>query len=53
VEKETARAANLTRQLLMFSRRQAARIETLDLNAMKGAGTLLATCVAGDYTRLG
>lgn len=53
MEKETARAANLTRQLLMFSRRQAARIETLDLNAMKGAGTLLATCVAGDLHEIG
>jgi PAS domain S-box-containing protein len=32
VEKETVRAANLTRQLLVFSRRQVAKIEPLDLN---------------------
>jgi PAS domain S-box-containing protein len=32
VEKETVRAANLTRQLLVFSRRQVAKAEPLDLN---------------------
>ena len=34
VEKETVRAANLTRQLLLFSRRQVARIQPLDMNVM-------------------
>lgn len=34
VETEAMRAANLTRQLLLFSRRQAARFELLDLNAL-------------------
>src|SRR5580698_1413169 len=32
IERATARAINLTRQLLLFSRQQAARIEALDLN---------------------
>jgi CheY-like chemotaxis protein len=36
VEKETVRASNLTRQLLLFSRRQAARIEPVDINALIG-----------------
>ncbi|HZR21016.1 MAG TPA: PAS domain S-box protein [Verrucomicrobiae bacterium] len=37
VESEAMRAANLTRQLLLFSRRQVARFEPLDCNAvMKG-----------------
>jgi signal transduction histidine kinase len=34
VEGETMRAANLTRQLLLFSRRELARFEPLDLNAL-------------------
>ena len=34
MEAETLRAANLTRQLLLFSRRQAAKVETLDLNKL-------------------
>jgi CheY-like chemotaxis protein len=34
VESETMRAANLTRQLLLFSRRQVARFEPLDMNAL-------------------
>jgi PAS domain S-box-containing protein len=34
VENEIVHAANLTRQLLLFSRRQVARFEPLDLNAL-------------------
>jgi PAS domain S-box-containing protein len=34
IERATARATNLTRQLLLFSRQQAARIESLDLNLL-------------------
>ena len=34
VESETMRAANLTRQLLSFSRRQIARVQPLDLRAL-------------------
>jgi PAS domain S-box-containing protein len=34
VEGETMRAANLTRQLLLFSRRQVARFEPLDMNLL-------------------
>lgn len=34
VEKEAVRAANLTRQLLMFSRQQAARPDSIELNAL-------------------
>jgi two-component system NtrC family sensor kinase len=34
VEKETVRAANLTRQLLLFSRKHVARIQSLDMNVM-------------------
>jgi PAS domain S-box-containing protein len=34
VERETLRAAKLTRQLLLFSQRQAARIEPLDMNVL-------------------
>jgi two-component system, cell cycle sensor histidine kinase and response regulator CckA len=34
IEKATARAINLTRQLLLFSRQQAARIEALDLKVL-------------------
>jgi len=34
VENETMRAANLTRQLLLFSRQQAARIGPLEMNAL-------------------
>ena len=37
VEDETMRAANLTRQLLLFSRRQVAKVETLDLNGLISA----------------
>lgn len=36
VEGEAIRAANLTRQLLLFSRRQLAHIEKLDLDALVG-----------------
>jgi len=34
IEKETIRAANLTRQLLLFSRRQLLKIRSLDLNEL-------------------
>lgn len=36
VEKETMRATNLTRQLLLFGRRQSANVEELDLNERIG-----------------
>ena len=36
IERETARGANLTRQLLHFSRQESTRIESLDLNELIG-----------------
>jgi nitrogen-specific signal transduction histidine kinase/ActR/RegA family two-component response regulator len=34
IERETARGANLTRQLLLFSRQEAARVEPLEINEL-------------------